>query len=44
MKIKKFLICLNSAIWLFFGFGYTIAPKFFASLVDASITKADSCF
>jgi hypothetical protein len=42
MKFKKFLIWLNSVVWLFFGFGYAIAPNFFASLVDASITKADS--
>jgi hypothetical protein len=41
MKFKKFVIWLNSAVWLFFGFGFTIAPKFFASLVDADITKAD---
>ena len=41
MKFKKFLIWLNSAVWLFFGLGYTIAPDFFAALVDADISKTD---
>ncbi len=42
MKFKKFLIWLNTAVWLFFGFGYADASDFFASLVNASITRADS--
>ena len=39
MKYKNFLIWLNAAVWLFFGFGYAIAPDFFASLVDVDITR-----
>ncbi len=41
MKFKKFLIWLNTAVWLFFGFGYAVAPEFFASLVDADITRTN---
>lgn len=41
MKFKKFLLWLNTAVWLFFGGGYVVAPDFFASLVDAGITKTN---
>ncbi len=41
-KFAKFLLWLNAAVWLGFGVGYAIAPDWFAALVGADITRADS--
>ncbi len=41
-RFAKFMLWLNTAVWLGFGLGYAIAPEAFAALVDADISRADS--
>ena len=42
MTLKKSLLWLNAAVWLFFGLGYAVAPDFFASLAGVALSRGDS--
>jgi hypothetical protein len=42
MRLKRFVLWLNAAVWFAFGLGYALAPDFFASLVGVGISRGDS--
>lgn len=42
MKFQKTLLFIATVVWFLYGFGYLIAPTFFASLVDMELLTSNA--